>query len=253
MVMSLLTWLNPAPIRPPRQPIRTKPGISHAVYFHGLLPSSPPNANSPDRESIPHELLSPFIPERKTLVTKPDVIALKRVLHVRSGCHQDVPSSRQNMTPAKGAPNAAATPAAAPHAIKSLFSLSFRNSINFDQRVSNPNVEDFPWESPAPMIAPVWIIGPSLPTGKPEPTAITMPPALAKSVFIRMLRLTMTPFRRLLISGIPEPAATGSMRTKRPPNASIPVHRPAVIMKAAPGMMSPRFCLSIQCCARLSL
>eukprot|EP00471_Norrisiella_sphaerica_P010750 CAMPEP_0184504230 /NCGR_PEP_ID=MMETSP0113_2-20130426/52329_1 /TAXON_ID=91329 /ORGANISM="Norrisiella sphaerica, Strain BC52" /LENGTH=229 /DNA_ID=CAMNT_0026893855 /DNA_START=1818 /DNA_END=2504 /DNA_ORIENTATION=+ len=226
----------------------TNPGISHAVYFQGssLLPSSSPKERRPERDNIPHEFDSPLIPDRNTFVTKAEVMAQNNVRHVRSGCHHEAPSSKQNITPAKGAPNAAATPAAEPHAMKSLFSLSLRNSLNLDHRVSNPKVDDFPCESPAPHIAPVCIIGPSLPTGKPAPTARATPPAFANRVFIRIDLLIITPFSRLLISGIPDPAATGSNTTKRPPRAAIPPHNPTVMSSAHPGNASPFCSLSIQ-------
>ena len=40
----------------------------------------------------------------------------------------NLPSSRQNRTPPRGAPKAAATPAAAPHTMKFFFSMSLRKS-----------------------------------------------------------------------------------------------------------------------------
>ena len=53
----------------------------------------------------------------------------------------------------------------------------------------------WPWLSPAPMIAPMWIIGPSGPTGSPDPTAVAAERNLTAKVFmLRMLGMKQ-PFR----------------------------------------------------------
>mmetsp|Transcript_19543 Transcript_19543/g.36800 ORF Transcript_19543/g.36800 Transcript_19543/m.36800 type:complete len:93 (-) Transcript_19543:177-455(-) len=85
---------------------------------------------------------------------KDEVIAANIVLHVSCGLQYEAPSSKQNSTPPSGDPKAAAIPAAAPQAMKSRFSLSFRNARNLEKLVSNPNVVDLPCDSPAPHIAP---------------------------------------------------------------------------------------------------
>ncbi len=53
---------------------------------------------------------------------------------------KDAPSSSENNTPPMGAPNAAATPAAAPHTMKSRFSRSLRKSCTGNGQHSH--VED---------------------------------------------------------------------------------------------------------------
>jgi hypothetical protein len=56
-------------------------------------------------------------------------------------------------------------------------------------------VDDFPCESPAATIAPLWIIGPSFPTGKPPDTAQTVPRTLQKKVRMRSMRGIFMPKR----------------------------------------------------------
>ena len=55
-------------------------------------------------------------------------IAQKKDLQIKCGDIKDAPSSNENKTPPIGAPNAAATPAAAPQATKSRTSLSVKKS-----------------------------------------------------------------------------------------------------------------------------
>ena len=77
---------------------------------------------------------------RSRLRKKVELMAQKNVLQVKCWCQKETPSSRTNMTPPKGAPNAAETPAAAPQATKSRLALSFLNGENtkvlyrFDKR-----------------------------------------------------------------------------------------------------------------------
>ena len=54
----------------------------------------------------------------------------KKVRKVSSKAQKDAPSSSANKTPPIGAPKALATPAAAPHEMKSRFSISLRNRSN---------------------------------------------------------------------------------------------------------------------------
>lgn len=59
------------------------------------------------------------------------------------------------------------------------------------------------------MVYPMWIIGPSGPTGKPHPTAATQEKNFTASVFTLNIWRTMVPLRNPVTSGIPEPAALG--------------------------------------------
>mmetsp|Transcript_755 Transcript_755/g.2427 ORF Transcript_755/g.2427 Transcript_755/m.2427 type:complete len:208 (-) Transcript_755:371-994(-) len=64
-----------------------------------------------------------------------------------------------------------------------------------------------------PSIAPMWIIGPSGPTGSPDPTASKQLMNLArKTVRVKVLGM-MIPLRKDMVSGMPEPAALGSKKT----------------------------------------
>ena len=58
-------------------------------------------------------------------------------------------------------------------------------------------------ETPAAIIAPMWIIGPSLPRGRPEEHEKIMPIALQSNVLNRTNRGIFRPFRKHLISGMP--------------------------------------------------
>jgi hypothetical protein len=60
------------------------------------------------------------------------------------------------------------------------------------------------------MIAPIWIIGPSLPTGSEEEHVKTSAESLTNKVRIFMIRGRRRPLRAHLTSEMPEPAATGS-------------------------------------------
>ena len=68
-----------------------------------------------------------------------------------------------------GALNATATPAATPAVTKSRLSLGLRKRRNV--LVVNPSVVECPCDSAAPSAAPMWMSGPSGPTGSPLATA----------------------------------------------------------------------------------
>ena len=70
-------------------------------------------------------------------------------------------------------------------------------------------------ERRAPMRLPRWIIGPSGPTGKPAPTARAHEPNLTRKVSRLKNCLIIVPLRKLISSGVPEPAALGLPRTTR--------------------------------------
>ena len=53
--------------------------------------------------------------------------------------------------------------------------------------LSMPSVVLWPWLRPAPTMAPMWIMGPSGPTGSPDPTAAAADKNLTAKV--RMLRI----------------------------------------------------------------
>ena len=56
---------------------------------------------------------------------------------------------------------------------------------------------------------PIWIIGPSGPTGRPHPTAATQEKNLTARVFTLNICRTIVPFRKPVTSGIPDPPALG--------------------------------------------
>lgn len=61
---------------------------------------------------------------------------------------------------------------------------------------------------------PIWIIGPSGPTGKPHPTAATHEKNLTMRVWMLKICLTFVPLRNPVTSGIPDPPATGLQNCK---------------------------------------
>ena len=101
----------------------------------------------------------------------------KNVSTASAGDQCDATSSYAKSSPPMGAPNAVATPHAAPAVTKSRLSLSFRNRRNettpsvIQRGVVNPSAPVSPCDKPAPSVAPRWIIGPSGPTGNPLATA----------------------------------------------------------------------------------
>jgi hypothetical protein len=122
------------------------------------------------------------------------IMPQKKARHVSCVDQKEAPSSRANKTPPMGAPNAAATPAAAPQATKSRFSGSVRNSRT---RVSpvTPKSPRVPWANDAPMTAPEWIMGPSLPTGSAAATENKTPKALQTNVRTLTILGTLMPFK----------------------------------------------------------
>ena len=64
----------------------------------------------------------PFNKLKKMFKVNEEIIEPKNMRHVRPWFQKLAPSSKLNKTPPTGAPNAAATPAAAPPDTKSLFS-----------------------------------------------------------------------------------------------------------------------------------
>jgi hypothetical protein len=82
--------------------------------------------------------------------------------------YQDAASSKAKRTPPTGARNAAATPAADPHVIRSLLSLSFLKYLSHLQ--VRWYLRDPPCPSKLAMHAPVCIIGPSFPSTNPAET-----------------------------------------------------------------------------------
>jgi hypothetical protein len=93
----------------------------------------------------------------------------KKICHPRLCCQKLATSSNANSRPPIGALNAAATPAATPAVTKSRLSLGLRKRLK--ALVVNPRVVEWPWDSAAPRAAPMWMRGPSGPTGRPEATA----------------------------------------------------------------------------------
>jgi hypothetical protein len=142
---------------------------------------------------------------------KEDIIAQKNARQVSLEDQKEAPSSIENSTPPMGAPKAAATPAAAPQAIKSRFSASFLNSCtNILEIVWSCPEPSSAWETMSATAAPLWIMGPSLPTGKLPPTENMMPRTLPTRVRKVVARGILMPLSTHLTSGMPEPAAVGS-------------------------------------------
>ena len=56
---------------------------------------------------------------------------------------------------------------------------------------------------------PKCIIGPSGPTGKPQPTHVTHEKNFTTIVLMLKICLTLVPFKKPVISGIPDPPAHG--------------------------------------------
>mmetsp|Transcript_16900 Transcript_16900/g.43971 ORF Transcript_16900/g.43971 Transcript_16900/m.43971 type:complete len:260 (+) Transcript_16900:225-1004(+) len=126
---------------------------------------------------------------------------------MRAWVRKDTPSSSAKRIPPIGAPNAAATPAAAPAATKRCLKGSVRNCSTFK---SSPNSVLLNCGSPAPRMAPAWIIGPSFPVGIVADTTSIMPITLTTIVRRRSQPRRLTPFRNDLISGMPDPRASGA-------------------------------------------
>ena len=122
-------------------------------------------------------------------------------------------SSITNSRPPMGLEKAAVTPAADPAEIKSRI---FSGSVNaLEPRPGILSVLEPPWGTPAPMRAPMWMVGPSAPIGRPE----QMPKRHESDLrnMTRMLKIcgNKTPFRYDITSGTPEPAAAGKIQQQK--------------------------------------
>jgi len=115
-------------------------------------------------------------------------------------------TSNANMTPAMGALNVAATPAAAPEPTNARIRvwLSLKRC---------PTTE--------PMAAPIWTMGPSRPTEPPEPMVIAEPTALT-SITMGRMRPPRTAMA-VITSGTPWPLASGARKCTRGPTMSPPM------------------------------
>jgi len=178
--------------------------------------------------------------------TDPTVVKQqKKHLQVNLVVQKEAPSSKENSTPPIGAPKAAATPAAAPQDTKSRFSLSFRKSCTLLKEASKP----IPWEPPCDTAAatpdPIWIMGPSLPSGKPALHEKMIPMALQRTVLILTRRGMFSPLRKHLISGMPDPEAKGSMYTDTQAKVANNKLQHSRNKKAAPNGSCPVFSWSI--------
>ena len=96
-------------------------------------------------------------------------------------------------------------PAAPPAAIKSRSSKSRRSA-------DSGNCANTMRAHKDPKIEPLWIMGPSLPHGKPADTLNSTPQALASNVCGFTTRGKSSPFKRHFTSGIPLPAANGDTK-----------------------------------------
>jgi len=112
------------------------------------------------------------------------IMPQKKHRHVSCVDQNDAPSSSANSTPPMGAP----------HATKSRFSGSVRNS-RMRQSCPNTEIDRVPCASAAAMTEPEWIMGPSLPTGSAADTENSTPSALHASVWNRTMRGMLIPFR----------------------------------------------------------
>mmetsp|Transcript_18404 Transcript_18404/g.39566 ORF Transcript_18404/g.39566 Transcript_18404/m.39566 type:complete len:302 (-) Transcript_18404:724-1629(-) len=93
----------------------------------------------------------------------------KKTCQPKLCCQKLATSSNANSRPPMGALKAAATPTDTPAVTKSRLSLGLRKRLN--RPVLNPRVVLCPWLSALPSAAPMWMRGPSGPTGRPLPTA----------------------------------------------------------------------------------
>jgi len=114
-----------------------------------------------------------------------------------------------------GAPNATATPAAVPMAMKSLLSASLRKWFGF--AVLNPSECEPKALSPPPTRPPPCTNGPSFPAIKPLPMRKRDPAELRDDRSSRNSPFKCTPLRYVFISGMPLPAASGSTCEQNPP------------------------------------
>mmetsp|Transcript_6786 Transcript_6786/g.16927 ORF Transcript_6786/g.16927 Transcript_6786/m.16927 type:complete len:236 (-) Transcript_6786:501-1208(-) len=197
-VSRTLSRLKRAPIRPPATPMSRNTGISGSEYGSFSSPNLP-KVISPGCDSTPTGAMSRLSGwkrgshESSRLSVNVEQSAQKKVRHVSCCDQKEAASSMAKSTPPIGAPNAAATPAAAPADTKSRLSWSLRKRLR--QAVRQPQLLDEPCERPAATIEPAWIIGPSLPTTSPLLTEKTTPTALQSSVVVRSSLGTLTPCR----------------------------------------------------------
>ena len=147
---------------------------------------------------------------KKEVITAPNIVR-----KVNCCLHTVAPSSIANNTPPKGAIKAAATPKALPITAKSRFHSELRKCLFSQLGVRYPHTPDAPCEMPDPIIAPTWIMGPSLPAIRPEPIEKAHPTAFATAVGMANKPFKWTPFKYDLTSGIPEPSAIGAWNTTR--------------------------------------
>lgn len=98
-----------------------------------------------------------------------------------------------------GAPNATATPVAAPMVVKSRFHPSVRSGASARParapRRRPRSAPDAPCDTPAARMATAWMMGPCLPMTRPPAMAATTPTALTASVRARRKPGTRTPLR----------------------------------------------------------
>ena len=165
--------MNPAAMAPQRAPTiaagRTLRRCVEALRFTW-------NAVSKEGETAPKYppgFMMDSWNDSKNLSVNIAVMHAKNVTTAREGRQWLATSSYAKRRPPMGAPNAVATPHAAPAVMKSRLSLSFRNlrkPIHPSLKAHGvviPSVALSPCDRPAPIIAPRWIIGPSGPTGNP--------------------------------------------------------------------------------------
>mmetsp|Transcript_6168 Transcript_6168/g.24983 ORF Transcript_6168/g.24983 Transcript_6168/m.24983 type:complete len:382 (+) Transcript_6168:1464-2609(+) len=151
--------------------------------------------------------------DSKNLSVKSAVMHAKNVSTASAGDQCDATSSYANSKPPMGAPNAVATPHAAPAVTKSRLSLSFLNRRNettpsvIQRGVVNPSAPVSPCDRPAAMVAPRWIMGPSGPTGRPLATAHIVLTNFTTNVRRSNTFGTSIPFRYAMTSGTPLPLA----------------------------------------------
>mmetsp|Transcript_25415 Transcript_25415/g.71274 ORF Transcript_25415/g.71274 Transcript_25415/m.71274 type:complete len:251 (-) Transcript_25415:404-1156(-) len=152
--------------------------------------------------------VKPTSTDLKELSEKTAHMQAKKICQPSFCCQKEATSSKAKSSPPMGALKAVATPAATPAVMKSRFSLPPRNRRKSCR--SKPSAVECAWLRPAPMMAPMWIMGPSGPTGRPLATASTQLASLATKV--RRLRMPrrLHPLRYAITSGTPDPAARGA-------------------------------------------
>mmetsp|Transcript_19982 Transcript_19982/g.79700 ORF Transcript_19982/g.79700 Transcript_19982/m.79700 type:complete len:200 (+) Transcript_19982:328-927(+) len=175
--------------------------------------------------------------DKSTTMTTQFTVAAKAARKKRRCFQNESASSIMNKTPPIGEPNADETPHAHPTATNSAFSASVdKNLYSLARgrafwRIDAPKIcsSDRPCATTAPTTAPTWTMGPSLPHSKPPATAHTMPTTFAASVVSVMTAgCGDTPFKYVLISGMPEPLALGAPTTANDatrPSPRLTAHR----------------------------